>query len=89
MRFLVGLHGGQKAVFAVKGEEAVNLSAAIPGLGDDLAAMISDPDLQAKAVGVVGSSVPVSDITPELPVETPPTVICLGLNYVEHIKEGG
>lgn len=89
MRFLVGLHGNQKAVFAVQGEDAINLSAAIPGLGDDLTAMISDSDFQIKAASVDGPSVPVSEITPALPVETPPTVICLGLNYVEHIKEGG
>ncbi|MEM9270496.1 MAG: fumarylacetoacetate hydrolase family protein, partial [Pseudomonadota bacterium] len=34
-------------------------------------------------------TVALSSITPELPVANPGKIICLGLNYVEHIKEGG
>ena len=36
-----------------------------------------------------GARVPISSITPALPVATPSAIICVGLNYVEHIKEGG
>lgn len=34
-------------------------------------------------------SVPVRDIRPALPVARPGKIICLGLNHVEHVKEGG
>jgi 2-keto-4-pentenoate hydratase/2-oxohepta-3-ene-1,7-dioic acid hydratase in catechol pathway len=33
--------------------------------------------------------VAVADITPELPIAAPGKIMCLGLNYIEHIKEGG
>lgn len=49
-----------------------------PGLAESLQSRIAD-----------APRVPVADITPALPVRAPGTVICMGLNYVEHIKEGG
>ncbi|WP_424971622.1 fumarylacetoacetate hydrolase family protein [Dinoroseobacter sp. S76] len=92
MRFLVGRVEGAQSVFAVSGDHAVNLSAALPGVGADLAALAEDPDLRAAAATAAASgaaTIPVSEITPALPIAAPPTIICLGLNYVEHIKEGG
>ncbi|WP_424973952.1 fumarylacetoacetate hydrolase family protein [Dinoroseobacter sp. S124A] len=92
MRFLVGRVEGAQSVFAVSGDQAINLSAAVPGIGTDLSALIEDADIRAAAeaaLAAAGTSVPVSDIVPALPVTAPPTIICLGLNYVEHIKEGG
>jgi 2-keto-4-pentenoate hydratase/2-oxohepta-3-ene-1,7-dioic acid hydratase in catechol pathway len=39
---------------------------------------------------VVGAkSVPLDTIKPALPVVSPGMIMCLGLNYVDHIKEGG
>ncbi|MGI9368633.1 MAG: fumarylacetoacetate hydrolase family protein [Ruegeria sp.] len=90
MRFLVGTLDGRKSVFAVTGSEAVNLSAALPQIGDDLSAIAANPGLMADAASVSDANkVAVSDISPALPIQNPPTVICLGLNYTDHIKEGG
>lgn len=90
MRYLVGTHGGTRSVFAVQGSEAVNLTAALPEIGIDLTALVDDPELAAKAATVTGASkVPLAEITPSLPIAAPPTIICLGLNYTDHIKEGG
>ncbi len=90
MRFLVGTIDGVKSVFSVRGSEAVNLSAALPPVGDDLSAIVADPGLMVQAASVSAqNAIPVSDITPALPISNPPTVICLGLNYTDHIKEGG
>lgn len=91
MKYLVGQTSNGSAVFAVQGENAVNLSALDDRVGSDLSALISDPSLaNAVADKVDGAaSVPVSSITPALPVAAPGTIICLGLNYIEHIKEGG
>jgi 2-keto-4-pentenoate hydratase/2-oxohepta-3-ene-1,7-dioic acid hydratase in catechol pathway len=36
-----------------------------------------------------GKMVPVATLKPALPVTSPGMTICLGLNYVDHIKEGG
>ncbi len=91
MRFLVGTTGGVQSVFAVDGDTATNLTSAVPGIGRDLSALAASPDLlaQAKAAAGRGEALAVADITPALPVGAPGKFICLGLNYVEHIKEGG
>ena len=91
MKYLVGETDNGTAVFAVKGNEAFNLTVLDSAVGRDLMALISDPALAEsvaeKLSGVAG--VPVSSITPALPVSNPGTIICLGLNYTDHIKEGG
>ncbi len=91
MRFMVGQVGSGTAVFAVNGDRAVNLSAALPGIGEDLSALAADPALVTQAAALVdgGETVAVSSLVPALPIARPGTIICLGLNYVEHIKEGG
>ncbi|MEQ8340837.1 MAG: fumarylacetoacetate hydrolase family protein [Marinovum algicola] len=71
------------------------MTEAVTGIGDDLAALIADPSLleqaqeKARELARGAKGVAVSDITPALPVSAPPTIICLGLNYTDHIKEGG
>lgn len=91
MKYLVGTTSQGTAVFAVTGENAVNLTALDGAVGSDLTALINDPELieslRAKLDSAV--SVPVASITPELPVAKPGTIICMGLNYTDHIKEGG
>ena len=91
MRLLVGSVAGTRSVFAVDGEKAVDLTAAVPEIGSDLAGMIGDARLlqKARAAAKAGDTVEVSEIVPALPVTAPPTIICLGLNYTDHIKEGG
>ncbi len=89
MRFLVGTSDGTQSVYAVDGDSATNLTAALPAIGADLSALAASPELLAEAAKVSGPQVAASDITPALPITAPPTIICLGLNYVEHIKEGG
>jgi 2-keto-4-pentenoate hydratase/2-oxohepta-3-ene-1,7-dioic acid hydratase in catechol pathway len=89
MRFLVGTRGGANSVFAINENEAFDLSAALPNVGQDLAALAADPGLIEQAKAATGPTIPVADITPALPIENPPTIICLGLNYTDHIKEGG
>ena len=91
MRFTVGKLDGQQGVFAVKGGRAVNLSVVVPEIGDDLSVLAARLDLMAAAgeSAGTGSEHALSDIEPALPIAAPGTIICLGLNYVEHIREGG
>jgi len=91
MKFLVGTQNNTPAVYAVKDDTAYNLSALVPDLGPDLAALSASPELLAKVSNLsdLGEGIAVSDITPALPISKPGTIICLGLNYIEHIKEGG
>ena len=91
MRLLVGDLSGRRGVFAVEGERAVDLTGTVPGIGRDLMSLICDERLMTRAVEAAkdAETVAVADIVPALPVAEPPTIICLGLNYTDHIKEGG
>ncbi|MBU2866987.1 fumarylacetoacetate hydrolase family protein [Pacificibacter marinus] len=91
MKYLVGQTPSGAAVFAVQGENAVDLTALNPAIGADLMALIQSPELiESVADQIAGApQVAVSSITPALPVAKPGTIICLGLNYTDHIKEGG
>lgn len=91
MRFLVGTVGDVQSVFAVEGDQATNLTAVAPEIGHDLSALAANPELveRAKEALEAGQPIPLSDITTALPIAIPGKFICLGLNYVEHIKEGG
>lgn len=91
MKYLVGQTANGNAVFAVQGENAINLTALDAAVGSDLTGLISNPALVESLRGKMdgAATVSASSIAPALPVEKPGTIICLGLNYVEHIKEGG
>ncbi len=91
MKYLVGETDNGTAVFAVKSNEAFNLTVLDSAVGRDLMALISDPALAESVANKLSGAagVPVSSITPALPVSNPGTIICLGLNYTDHIKEGG
>ena len=44
---------------------------------------------KVQAARKTASSVPVSSLAPALPLSRPGKIICLGLNYADHAKEGG
>ncbi|MCV0429184.1 MAG: fumarylacetoacetate hydrolase family protein [Roseibium sp.] len=91
MRFLVGTGASGQGVYLVEGGQAWNLTAIDSAVGTDLTALIEGAVDLAGLVSRKGETAaePVSSITPALPVERPGKIICLGLNYVDHIKEGG
>jgi len=91
MKYLVGETSGGTAVFAVNGDMAVNVTAIDPEIGSDLAVLAAQGDRIAGLASKIAdaSGVPVSSITPALPVADPGAIICVGLNYTDHIKEGG
>jgi len=91
MKFLVGTQNNTSAVYTIKDDKAFNLTALVPDIGADLAALSASPALLEKVTNLsdLGDAIAVSAITPALPIAKPGTIICLGLNYIEHIKEGG
>ncbi|MET1411411.1 fumarylacetoacetate hydrolase family protein [Roseibium sp. HPY-6] len=91
MRFLVGTGVTGQGVFLVEGEWAWNLTAIDGNVGTDLQALIEKRvDLENVLARKDSTDAePVSSLTPGLPIERPGKIICLGLNYVDHIKEGG
>ncbi len=91
MKYMVGETLDGTAVFSVRDGKAVNLSALDHRIGDDLMGLILNPDLIESLESEIANapSIDVAQLTPALPVRAPGTVICMGLNYIEHIKEGG
>jgi 2-keto-4-pentenoate hydratase/2-oxohepta-3-ene-1,7-dioic acid hydratase in catechol pathway len=78
---------------AVKGEGIVELTCHFPFLHHNTIAFISRwPELKRDAERIVSESVPdadLKDVHVLAPVERPGKVMAIGLNYADHIKEGG
>lgn len=91
MRYLVGEHNNSTSVFLVNGEGAVNLTLLSPDIGTDLMSLINTPGTLPLLTDEIADApqIAVSKIVPALPIERPGKIICLGLNYVDHVKEGG
>lgn len=94
MRFTTFLHHGQRRLGVVDGDTVIDLAAAVPGTPADLrAALEAGIDLPAAARRAIDAAtaprLPLADLTLTPLVTEPGKVICLGLNYYDHAKEGG
>ncbi len=85
MRFIVGKTASETGVFAVQGAVAKKL----PGADGDLMPLVEGGVSVPAFEAIDGVSFAVDEIEPALPIANPGKIICLGLNYVDHIKEGG
>jgi acylpyruvate hydrolase len=78
----------------VDGGQVIDLQAADPKVPGDLAAVLAANDGDLKPLADLAKSAPASARRPlaglkyALPVARPGKIICLGLNYLEHVKEG-
>ena len=103
MRFLVFQSASGTAVAALKGDtpassglvgaRAVNLSEAAPEIGSDLQVLAqSGPQKLAEISALIDASeatLSADKLRPALPIARPGKLLCLGLNYAGHAKEGG
>lgn len=92
MRFMVATNGGGRSVYGITEDEAVSLTALDPRLGADLSALVAMGDdglALAESLMTKGERIPVNTLKPAMPIEAPGKILCLGLNYVDHVKEGG
>jgi acylpyruvate hydrolase len=78
----------------VEGQEVVDLSAADASVPTDLGAWLARHDGEVKPLADIAKRAaasarrPLAGLTYALPVGRPGKVICLGLNYLDHVKEG-
>jgi len=84
--------GGSRALGVVAGEQVVNVTAT--GQPAELGmALRQRGGLQtleeASAEATMGRRLGLATLDFQLPVTTPPKIICLGLNYADHAAEGG
>lgn len=92
MQFTTFLHAGQPRLGLVDGDQVIDLNAAQPQVPASLrAALEADIDLAAAAQAARDSDaprLPLASLTLAPLVPEPGKIICLGLNYVDHAKEG-
>lgn len=93
MRFTTFRQGAQTRLGLVDGAQVIDLNAAVPAVPSDLrAALAAGVDLAAAARTALASDAPrraldglaLAPLVPE-----PGKIVCLGLNYYDHAKEGG
>jgi 2-keto-4-pentenoate hydratase/2-oxohepta-3-ene-1,7-dioic acid hydratase in catechol pathway len=78
----------------VEGDQVIDLQAADARVPSNLADILAAHDGDLKPLADAAKRAPASARKPlkglkfGLPVARPPKVICLGLNYMEHVKEG-
>ena len=93
MRLMVGRSGNMPAVHLMVDAMAIDLTAADPALGSDLTALIDAGPAGLERAGRLAAKASLQrnprDIVPSLPLQSSGKIICLGLNYVDHAKEGG
>lgn len=89
MKLLTGLADGMTtpAVFSVTGATATVLSEAAGDLSHLIALRARGEALPQPAANAATSNL--DDVVPCLPVARPGKIVCLGLNYAEHAREGG
>ncbi|PXW97587.1 2-keto-4-pentenoate hydratase/2-oxohepta-3-ene-1,7-dioic acid hydratase in catechol pathway [Sphaerotilus hippei] len=93
MRFTTYLRAGQTRLGLVHGDQVIDLNDAQPQVPADLrAALAAGTDLAAAAQAALTSDAPrlsLARLTLAPLVPEPGKVICLGLNYFDHAREGG
>jgi acylpyruvate hydrolase len=78
----------------VEGDQVVDLQAVDPSVPNDLAAVLRQHNGDLEPLADVAKRAPASARRPlaglrfALPVARPGKIICLGLNYLDHVKEG-
>lgn len=93
MKFTTFIQDGQARLGLVDGNDVIDLNAAQPQVPADMrAALLAGVDLAAAGKAALASPAPRLKLdnlklTPLVP--EPGKVICLGLNYFDHAKEGG
>ena len=77
----------------VEGDQVIDLSAVDPQAPRELGALLRGAGVGALAAIASRAGpahrIPLSSLAYRMPVETPGKIICLGLNYLEHVAEGG
>ena len=95
MKLMMFKSGGGVRLGVVEGGEVVDVAAVDPALPATLHDLIGKGARGLAAVKAAASNAPASARHPlaavkaALPIAQPPKFICVGLNYLEHAKEGG
>jgi acylpyruvate hydrolase len=95
MKLMMFAKGKGAALGLVEGKSVIDLGAADPSLPKDLKSLITAGSSALAAVKAAAAKAPASAklaldaVKPALPIDPPAKIVCVGLNYALHAKEGG
>lgn len=95
MKLMMFKRGWDARLGLIDGETVIDVAAADPSLPADLLGFIQAGDWAMSRLRAIPANTPASarlplaSLEPALPIARPPKFICVGLNYLEHAKEGG
>lgn len=94
MRYVTYKGESGPRIGALSGDEVVDIATLLPDAPSTMRELIAaDATLQGDIAGAVGGSggkrLPLADCDLLSPIADPGKIICLGLNYADHAREGG
>ncbi len=95
MRLCVFDKSGQPTLAARRGDGLIDLSIAAPGLPGDIAGLLhTGPEAMQRLAAAIDeapadSGVDAAGVRYHVPIASPGKILCLGLNYADHAREGG
>ena len=93
MKLVTFTHEGRTRLGAVESDAVVDFSAHRGDLPDDMAAFLALGDRALDAAREACASekgrLPMEEVKLEAPVRRPPKILAVGLNYKDHVAEGG
>jgi acylpyruvate hydrolase len=94
MKIVAFESAGQSHLGVVQGDAVVDVQAVDANLPNDLGALLAKTNGDLSALADIGRRAPagahrpLEGLTYAIPVARPGKIICLGLNYLDHVKEG-
>ena len=93
MKLATFTHCGSTRIGVVEGDEVVDLTEAAPELPREMTALFEAPpgalDRARRAAAETRTRIPLDDVHLEAPIQRPPKILAVGLNYADHVAESG
>lgn len=93
MKLVTFTHAGRTRIGAVEAEAVVDFAAHGRGLPDDMLTFLAQGEAAFNAAGEACASgagrLALGDVSLEAPIRRPPKILAVGLNYRDHVAEGG
>jgi 2-keto-4-pentenoate hydratase/2-oxohepta-3-ene-1,7-dioic acid hydratase in catechol pathway len=93
MRLVTFTHAGSTRLGVLQGDHVVDLAAAAPELPREMCLFLAAGPLAIngarEAIERGKARIPAAEVTLEAPIQRPPKVLAVGLNYADHVRETG
>ena len=92
MKLVTFERGGAQRAGALRDDGVVDLQATDSTLPDTVLGLIQGGEVvlaRARKAAEVGSATPLADVRLLAPIPRPPKIVCIGVNYADHVAEVG